>query len=282
MSSLPGGYPHFPLDLQESDLHGLRQSTGGPFIIGVCGASASGKTSVCEKILDQFKFNKNVEILSLDCFYKELDDEQLKVAANGDYDFDHPSAFEWPLLVKTLKNLKSRPPRPVSVPEYDFCTHRRAPSTSSLYGVDILLLEGIMTFFDEEVRGMMDLKIFVETDSDVCLSRRIKRDIENRGRDLKGILIQYERFVKPAFDQFIQPQKKYADLVLPLGAENVVAIDLLVNRIRSRLEECNVYHNVSGRTGLAGGSPISKFPTSQRLRRDHTSSESHLFHSVGM
>jgi len=207
-----------------------------PFIIGVCGASASGKTSVCNKILDQFKFTQSVTIISLDSFYKELNAQEKEVCARGDYDFDSPNAFDWKLLFEKLEALRSIPPKSVEIPTYDFCTHSRTSTTTSIFGVDIVLLEGILTFHDEKVRNAFDMKIYVETDSDTCLGRRVIRDMEHRGRDLEGILIQYERFVKPGYDNFVSPQKRYADIIIPRGAENTVAISVIVDTIKSKLQ----------------------------------------------
>jgi len=204
----------------------------GPFIIGVCGGTASGKTSVCEDILKKLE-NKRVAIVSQDSFYCSLSEEGVKEVSK--YNFDHPDAFDWPLLVSVLQVIKSG--KRAEIPQYSFITNSRQTETTSLYGADVILFEGILAFFKAELRDLMDIKIFVDTDADTRLSRRVMRDISERGRTLDGVLHQYEKFVKPSFDEYIFPTKKYADVIIPRGVDNQVAINLLVQHIRSKLEE---------------------------------------------
>lgn len=205
-----------------------------PFIIGVAGGTASGKTSVCKLILQNLGDHR-VAIISQDSFYKELSFEEKERAANKNYNFDHPDAFDWSLIEKLLEDLSNG--KPVKIPTYNFVTHSRTHEFTAVCAVDIILFEGILVFFQELSRKYMDLKIFVEADADTRLARRIMRDIKSRGRDLEGVLIQYHKFVKPAFEQYILPTKTYADVIIPRGADNKVAIDLIVQHIRGKLDQ---------------------------------------------
>jgi len=175
-----------------------------PFIIGVAGGTASGKTSVCELIMQQLK-NRRVAMMSLDSFYRPLSHEER--ANVREYNFDHPDAFDWDLLSETLKSLRDG--KSVNIPVYDFVTHSRAPDKSTtIYGADVIIIEGILIFYIAEMRNIMDMKIFVDADSDTRLARRIVRDINQRGRDIMGVIRQYERSVKPAFEEYVLPTKK--------------------------------------------------------------------------
>eukprot|EP01114_Cavostelium_apophysatum_P022011 TRINITY_DN782_c0_g1_i2.p1 TRINITY_DN782_c0_g1~~TRINITY_DN782_c0_g1_i2.p1 ORF type:complete len:255 (+),score=32.05 TRINITY_DN782_c0_g1_i2:45-767(+) len=205
-----------------------------PLIIGVAGGTASGKTSVCTMIIKNLGFDKQrVAIVSQDSFYKTLDQS----ADLHNYNFDHPDAFDWDLIEQFLRELSEG--KSVKVPVYDFVTHSRKDESHStlLSNIDIVLFEGILAFYHAPVRVYMKMKIFVDTDPDTRLSRRILRDISERGRDLEGVLTQYERTVKPSFDEYILPTKKYADVIIPRGADNLVAIDLIVQHIRLKLNE---------------------------------------------
>jgi len=177
----------------------------------------------------------SVVLISMDSFYKALNAEALAKAAKSDYNFDHPDAFDYPLLYQALKDLKCG--KSVNIPIYDFTTHSRRRETRLINGASVVIFEGILSLYDKDVMSLMDMKIFVDTDADVRLSRRLIRDIAERGRDLKGILEQYNRFVKPSFDDFIQPTVRHADIIIPRGSENVVAIDLITKHIARRLEE---------------------------------------------
>jgi uridine kinase len=150
-----------------------------------------------------------VVLLSLDSFYKVLNEEQHKAAAVNEYNFDHPDAFDYELLLQTLR--KIREGKKVDVPIYNFTTHRREKHTRTMYSADVIVFEGILAFHNRDVLDLMDMKIFVDTDSDIRLSRRLMRDICERARDLEGVLKQYELHVKPAFDSFIAPGMRHAD-----------------------------------------------------------------------
>lgn len=203
----------------------------GPFIIGVTGASASGKTTVCEKIINGLG-DQRCALVSLDWFYLGL----LPGTNASNYNFDHPNAFDFLALKETLEKMSKRVP--VSVPKYDFALHCRVEDKAAELDVaDVIIVEGILTYYDAEIRNMMHMKIFVDEDADVCLSRRIKRDTKMRGRSVDSVLEQYSRFVKPAYQEFIVPTKRYADIVVPRGGENVVAIDLIIKHIALKLRQ---------------------------------------------
>uniref|UniRef100_A0A8C1E804 uridine/cytidine kinase n=1 Tax=Cyprinus carpio TaxID=7962 RepID=A0A8C1E804_CYPCA len=179
-----------------------------PFLIGVSGGTASGKSTVCAKIMELLGQNKvdhhqrKVTIVSQDSFYRVLTPEQKAKALKGQYNFDHPDAFDTELMCQTLKDIVEG--KVVEVPTYDFVTHSRLPEKICVYPADVVLFEGILVFYTQEVRDMFHMKLFVDTDSDVRLSRRVLRDMR-RGRDLEQILTQYTTFVKPAFEEFCLP-----------------------------------------------------------------------------
>ncbi|XP_072657901.1 uridine-cytidine kinase-like 1 isoform X15 [Canis lupus baileyi] len=176
-----------------------------------------------------------VVLLSMDSFYKVLTTQQQEQAAHNNFNFDHPDAFDFDLIVSTLKKLKQG--KSVKVPVYDFTTHSRKKDWKTLYGANVIIFEGIMAFADKTLLELLDMKIFVDTDSDIRLVRRLRRDISERGRDIEGVIKQYNKFVKPAFDQYIQPTMRVADIVVPWGSGNTVAIDLIVQHMHSQLEE---------------------------------------------
>uniref|UniRef100_A0A3Q3XBD6 Uridine-cytidine kinase n=1 Tax=Mola mola TaxID=94237 RepID=A0A3Q3XBD6_MOLML len=204
------------------------------FVIGLCGGSASGKTTVANKIIEALDVPW-VVLLSMDSFYKVLSPEEQTLAASNDYNFDHPGAFDFALLVATLRKLKQG--KSVKIPVYDFTTHKRQKDWKNVYGASVIIFEGIMSFADKELLQLLDMKIFVDTDSDIRLVRRLRRDITERGRDIEGIIKQYNKFVKPAFEQYIEPTMRLADIVVPRGGGNMVAIDLIVQHVHSQLEE---------------------------------------------
>ncbi|ORZ03416.1 uracil phosphoribosyltransferase-domain-containing protein [Syncephalastrum racemosum] len=208
------------------------------YIIGVAGGSASGKTSVAERILK----NLNVPwviIVSMDSFYNVLSPEQSAEAHKNNFNFDHPSAFDYDALYESLYKLKHG--KSVDIPIYNFSLHARESKTTRIYGANVVIFEGIYGLYDKRIRDLMNLKVFVDTDADIRLARRLLRDIAERGRDLEGVLQQYERFVKPAFDDHIQPTVKYADVIIPRGLENVVAIDLITKHVQRQLNESRIH-----------------------------------------
>jgi len=204
------------------------------FIIGISGGSASGKTTVSKSIISKLGVPW-VVIISLDSFYKVLSPEQHEEALRGEYNFDHPDAFEWDLAYSTLKKLKEG--KSAKLPIYDFATHSRLKKQKKVYGANVVIFEGIMTFCNEDVLKLCDMKVFVDTDSDIRLARRLKRDIKERGRDLPGVLKMYDKFVKPMFDKHIAPSVKSADIVVPWEGENNVAVNLIVQHVSNQLEK---------------------------------------------
>ncbi|KAJ3585788.1 hypothetical protein NHX12_012197 [Muraenolepis orangiensis] len=199
------------------------------FVIGLCGGSASGKTTVARKIIEALDVPW-VVLLSMDSFYKVLSQEEQKMAAGNNYNFDHPDAFDFGLLTHTLRKLKLG--KSVKIPVYDFTTHGR------------------------QKEWLLDMKIFVDTDSDIRLVRRLRRDITERGRDIEGVIKQYNKYVKPAFEQYIEPTMRLADIVVPRGGGNMVAIDLIVQHVHSQLEE----RELSVRAALASAHQAQPLP----------------------
>uniref|UniRef100_A0A3B4UUA7 Uridine-cytidine kinase n=1 Tax=Seriola dumerili TaxID=41447 RepID=A0A3B4UUA7_SERDU len=204
------------------------------FVIGLCGGSASGKTTVARKIIEALDVPW-VVLLSMDSFYKVLTPEEQILAASNDYNFDHPDAFDFDLLKHILRKLKKG--KSVKIPVYDFTTHGRHKEWKTVYGASVIIFEGIMAFADKELLQLLDMKLFVDTDSDIRLVRRLRRDISERGREIEGVIKQYNKFVKPAFEQYIEPTMRLADIVVPRGGGNMVAIDLIVQHVHSQLEE---------------------------------------------
>ncbi|XP_010555927.1 PREDICTED: uridine kinase-like protein 5 isoform X2 [Tarenaya hassleriana] len=213
-----------------------------PFVIGVAGGTASGKTTVCDMIMSQLH-DQRVVLVNQDSFYHSLGDERLKKV--HEYNFDHPDAFNTELLLSCMEKLRCG--QPVGIPTYDFKSHKSTESASQVNPADVIILEGILVLHDSKVRDLMNMKIFVDTDADVRLSRRIQRDTVERGRNIQNVLEQYTKFVKPSFDEFIQPSMKYADIIIPRGGDNGVAIDLIVQHIRTKLGQhdlCKIYQNL--------------------------------------
>ncbi|XP_061760349.1 uridine-cytidine kinase-like 1 isoform X5 [Nerophis ophidion] len=223
------------------------------FVIGLCGGSASGKTTVARKIIEALDVPW-VVLLSMDSFYKVLTTEQQSRAASNDYNFDHPDAFDFDLLTHTLRKLKQG--KSVKIPVYDFTTHGRQKEWKTVYGASVIIFEGIMAFADKDLLQLLDMKIFVDTDSDIRLVRRLRRDITERGRDIEGVIKQYNKFVKPAFEQYIEPTMRLADIVVPRGGGNMVAIDLIVQHVHSQLEE----RELSVRAALASAHQAQPLP----------------------
>ncbi|CAG2058344.1 unnamed protein product [Timema podura] len=203
-----------------------------PFVIGICGGSASGKTTVAAKIIESLDVPW-VTLLSMDSFYKVLNEKQHDLAAINEYNFDHPDAFDFECLADVLQRLKEG--KKVEVPIYNFVTHSRETKTKTMYGANVIIFEGILTFYNADVLKMLDMKVFVDTDADVRLARRLRRDISNRGRDLEGVLKQYCNLVQPAFNHYIAPSMIHADIIVPRGGENEVAIELIVHHVHTQL-----------------------------------------------
>ncbi|KAJ7562561.1 hypothetical protein O6H91_03G074400 [Diphasiastrum complanatum] len=214
-----------------------------PFMIGVAGGTSSGKTTVCNMIIQQLHDHR-VVLVNQDSFYRGLTQEELEHVS--EYNFDHPDAFDNEQLLDCLWKLKNC--QPVQIPVYDFKLHQRSTDTfRQVNAADVIVLEGILVFHDNQVRNLMNMRIFVDTDADIRLARRIRRDTQLRGRDVNSVIEQYAKFVKPAFDDFILPSKKYADVIIPRGGDNCVAIDLIVQHLRTKLGQhdlTKIYSNV--------------------------------------
>lgn len=206
-----------------------------PFCIGVAGATASGKSSVVTEIIRLLNHDSVVSITQ-DCFYRNLNEAERELAYNNDYNFDHPNAFDFEHQRRVLSAVRAGETS-VAIPTYDFVTHSRLSSEHDqfVHSPEIVIFEGILALLDDQMREQYDLMVYVDVDADVRLARRIRRDMETRGRDLAGILQQYERFVKPATEQFVLPTKRYADIVIPRGVENTVAIDIVCQHINNVL-----------------------------------------------
>jgi uridine kinase len=202
-----------------------------PLVIGLAGGTGSGKTSVTRSILRSLD-PSHVLVIQHDSYYKDI-------SAYGDkapdqINFDHPSALETELMVRHLEQLRSG--NPVDQPVYDFKTHRRLQQTKQIEPREIILVEGILIFVDKLLRQLMDIKIFVDTDADERLLRRIRRDIRDRGRSLESVMHQYITTVKPMHLEFVEPSKQWADIIIPRGSDNKVAVDMVVTKIKSLLQ----------------------------------------------
>ncbi|MBF0775218.1 uridine kinase [Streptococcus azizii] len=204
--------------------------TQKPIIIGVTGGSGGGKTSVSRAILNHFP-NARISMIEHDSYYKNQSHLTFEERILTNY--DHPLAFDTELMIYHLGELLAG--RGVDIPIYDYTQHTRSEKTYHQEPQDVFIVEGILVLEDKRLRDLMDIKIFVDTDDDVRIIRRIKRDIEERGRSLDSVIEQYLGVVKPMYHQFIEPTKRYADIVIPEGVSNVVAIDLINTKVDSVL-----------------------------------------------
>jgi len=203
-----------------------------PILIGITGGTGSGKSTVAKAIYDSLS-EKNICMIEQDAYYK--DQKHLTFEERTKTNYDHPLAFDTELLIEHLKTLLGG--QSIEKPVYDFSLHIRKNYTEKVEPKDIIILEGIMILEDEKLRDLMDIKIFVDTDADVRVIRRITRDMKERGRTLDSVINQYLFTVKPAHQQFIEPTKKYADIIIPEGGFNKVAIDIVVAKIKSIIYE---------------------------------------------
>ncbi|OLL23060.1 Uridine kinase [Neolecta irregularis DAH-3] len=207
--------------------------------IGIAGPSGSGKTWVAKQLIRELNVPW-VIIMSLDSFYKSLNPEQHERAHRDEYNFDHPDAIDWNLMAEKLGELKNG--KKVEIPIYSFKEHQRMEETTTLYGANVVILEGIFALHDERIRNLLDMKVYIDTDADLCLARRIRRDIKERERDIDSVLKQYLAFVKPSIDNYVRPQQKNADVIVPWGTENLAAVRLLVQHIQRALSERSDLH----------------------------------------
>lgn len=199
-------------------------------IIGVAGGTASGKTTVASNIKEVFQ--DNVGLVCHDSYY--LPHNDMTYEERSKINYDHPNAFETDRLISDIRKLKAG--IPIDVPVYDFTIHNRVDKTTHVDPKRVIIVEGIMVFENEELRDLMDIKIFVDTDADERLTRRIMRDVKERGRSLESVLSQYMSTVKPMHEQFVEPSKRYADIIVPRGGENKIALDMIIERIKSILK----------------------------------------------
>lgn len=201
-------------------------------IIGIAGGTGSGKTTVVRKIVEKLPKGE-VGVLSQDSYYK--DNSNLPLEERQKINFDHPSAIEFEFLVEHIKQLKKG--NPVQEPIYSYLTCTRSESTKKIYPKEVIIVEGILILTHQELRNLFDLKIFVFADDDDRLGRVLKRDIVERGRTVEKVLERYEKSVKPMHNQFIEPSKKYADLIIPQGGHNKAAIEAIVSVIEKYLKQ---------------------------------------------
>jgi len=203
-----------------------------PIVIGVAGGSGSGKTSVTKSIYEKFK-GHSIMILEQDYYYKDQShlpfEERLKT------NYDHPLAFDNDLLLEHIHKLLNY--ESIDKPVYDYAMHTRSEEVIHVEPKDVIILEGILVLEDERLRDVMDIKLFVDTDADLRIIRRMMRDIKERGRSIDSVIEQYTSVVRPMHNQFIEPTKRYADVIIPEGGHNFVAIDLMVTKIQTILEQ---------------------------------------------
>lgn len=210
-------------------------------IIGICGGTGSGKTTIANRILQSVSADE-VVFIQQDLYYRDLKDMPLdyRNAAN----FDHPDGIDNALLANHLKKLKAG--EPVALPIYDFRTHSRLPDTTPIEAKPIVIVEGILIFAEPRLLEQMDLKVFVDTPDDIRFIRRLKRDIAERGRTLDSVIEQYMATVRPMHMQFVEPSKRFADVIIPEGGHNTVSIDLISGKIREKL--ASALHTVGGQS----------------------------------
>jgi uridine kinase len=202
--------------------------SGSPVVIGVAGGSGSGKTTVVRRIVGSMG-DDHVVVLEHDRYYH--DHPELRLEERAALNYDHPDSLETELMVRHVKELRAG--RPVELPTYDFARHARRHTTETVPPRQITIVEGILIFADAALRDLMDVKVFVDTDDDTRFIRRLKRDVAERGRTMDSVIDQYLNTVKPMHLEFVEPTKRYADIIIPRGGHNSVAIDMLLTLIRS-------------------------------------------------
>ncbi len=199
-------------------------------LIGIAGGTGSGKTTLADKVVDSFGSDE-VSILRHDSYYKRHDNMTYEERSLLNY--DHPDAFDTELLCAHIRTLKEG--KPIQMPVYDYTVHNRSDKTVQVHPAPVIVLEGILIFAEAELCELMDIRVFVDTDADVRILRRIVRDVKERGRSLDSVISQYLTTVKPMHEQFVEPSKRRADIIIPEGGENVVALDMLIQRVRKHL-----------------------------------------------
>jgi uridine kinase len=201
-------------------------TVAAPFVIGVAGGTGSGKSTVADRVI-AVAGHRQVAVIALDSYYR--DDPHLPIEQRAKINYDHPDAFDWPLYIEHIGALRAG--RSVQVPVYDFSQYCRRAETVTLQPTPIVVVEGILVLYEPAVRDLMDLRVFVDADADVRFIRRLERDVQGRGRTPESVIAQYLETVRPAHLQFIEPSKRYADVIIPHGGMNEPAIEMLLARI---------------------------------------------------
>ena len=202
---------------------------GETYIVGIAGGSASGKTTIVEQI--QNHFGDRIQVIGHDRYYRAHDD--MPFAQRCKLNYDHPDAFETDRMVRDVLQLKAG--NSIQLPVYDYADHNRSPETVTVQPKPIMIFEGILVLEDPQLRSLMDLKVYVDTDADERIMRRISRDTLERGRSIDSIITQYRETVKPMHDKYVEPSKYYADVIIPWGGENKVGIDMLMEYLNTKL-----------------------------------------------
>ena len=206
-----------------------------PLLIGIAGGSASGKTSIAKQLKDYFGDQQSVHIISMDDYYK--DQSNIPFEERIEVNYDHPFAFDTDLMIEHLRCLKEG--KSIEKPTYDFTKHTRSDITEVVRAVDVLVIEGLLLLDNPNVRDLLDIKVFVDAPADVRFIRRLSRDVRKRGREMMQVMDHYMTTVRVMHEQFIEPSKRYADIIIPEGARNKVAIDLLTTKISSIINKEN-------------------------------------------
>jgi uridine kinase len=201
----------------------------GVYVVGIAGGSASGKTTIVSMIKEAF--GEDIVVISHDSYYKAHD--ELPFDERSRLNYDHPNAFDTNRMISDIKRLKNN--EEIDVPVYDYTIHNRTDQTIHVVPKKVIIVEGILILENAGLRDLMDIKVFVETDADERLMRRIRRDVTERGRSVESILNQYAQTVKPMHEQFVEPSKKYADIIIPRGGENLTGINILMEHLKNML-----------------------------------------------
>lgn len=203
--------------------------SGSVIVIGIAGGTGSGKTTITRRI--QQHFGADVTVLYHDNYYKAY--HNLSLEERSRLNYDHPDAFDTDLMIRDLRDLKAG--RSVVCPVYDYTIHDLSSQTLTIVPTRVIVVEGILIFHSKELRDLMDIRIFVDADADVRILRRIQRDVKERGRSLESVITQYLTTVKPMHEAFVEPSKRYADIIIPEGGMNQVAVDMVINRVAAHL-----------------------------------------------
>ena len=199
-------------------------------LIGIGGGTGSGKTLLAKQLTERFS-SEPVGLIELDSYYKDLTD--LPMTEREQRNYDHPDAFDWDLLLENISQIHAG--RNVQIPVYDYTTHTRSSEVRNLSDLRVVFVEGILVLHHREIREHFSMKVYVDTDADIRVLRRLKRDIRKRGRTVESVMEQYQQTVKPMHEQYIEPTKKFADIIVPRGGKNQIALDLLYMKIQSLL-----------------------------------------------